>query len=277
MTSLIHQLRYLAGAVVLAAGLLLGFAASGAVPLQAVADEPPALLPPSAPSHVAVFQVETAAPAQYDEVLSVVDFEPGAWTYEHSYNGMAFFSVAEGTLTLRDAGKDTSYGRGQSFRRDRGAPFAIGNETTARARLIVTVLASPGAAGEARESDAAKPSRLPVTAFTGKTTLTTVPTRFILNQAIFEFRAGAGSGAHTHPASQGLQIVMSGEQVHRLSTGDVVQRPGDVFHDLASRPVSHENRGREPMVDVVSYVFWDNPPAVPASLPGVAPLPIPGR
>jgi quercetin dioxygenase-like cupin family protein len=71
-----------------------------------------------------------------------------------------------------------------------------------------------------------RPGVLPTTAFSGKATFTNVPARFSINQVILDFRAGAGSGAHSHPSGQGLVIVMSGEHRHRLLTGDVVQRVG---------------------------------------------------
>jgi quercetin dioxygenase-like cupin family protein len=104
--------------------------ASSAAPSSA--QEPPALLPASPPSHVAVFQVEAPAPAQYDEALSVQDFEPNAWTYERRHEGMAFFSVVDGAVTVRKDGKDTVYGKGQSFRQDAGVYYSIGNKANAR-------------------------------------------------------------------------------------------------------------------------------------------------
>src|SRR6266508_3491640 len=61
--------------------------ASSAVPMSA--QEPPALLPASPPSHFVTFQVETPGQAQYDEALTLQDFEPGAWTYERQHDGMA--------------------------------------------------------------------------------------------------------------------------------------------------------------------------------------------
>jgi quercetin dioxygenase-like cupin family protein len=260
------------GLVVLLAGSLAGFAAATA---PVFSQEPQPLLPAAPPSHNVVFQVETPAAAQYDEELSVLDFDPGAWTYERKHDGTAFFSVVDGSLTVRADSKDTVYRRGESFRQDVGKYYSIGNQGNAKARLIVTTLTSPGLSAVELHPEAARPTRLPITSFTGKATLTTIPARFTLNQAIFEFQPGAGSGAHIHPSGQGLQIVMNGQQRHRLLTGDIVQGPGDVLHDLPNRPISHENRGSEPMVDVVSYVFYGTPAAVPASIPGVQPLPAP--
>jgi quercetin dioxygenase-like cupin family protein len=259
----------LPGLMVVAAAMLPAwFLSSGAL-----AQEPPPLLPSPPPSHNVIFQVEAASPAQYDEELSVVDFEAGAWTYQRKHDGLSFFSVADGTLTLRTDGKDVAYTKGQSFRQTAGAYYAVGNLGSGKARLIVTTLTSPGLVAATNHPQADRPAKLAVTAFTGKATLTTIPANFVLNQAIFEFRPGAGSGAHVHPSGQGLQIVMSGEQRHKVLGGEIVQKPGEVLHDLANRPISHENRGSEPMTDVVSYVFYGMPAAIPASLPGVQPLP----
>lgn len=78
---------------------------------SAAAEDPPALLPPSPPSHFVLFTVEAPA-AQYEETLLLQDFEPGAWTTERRHDGMAFFSVLEGAVTMRKAGKDTLYAKG---------------------------------------------------------------------------------------------------------------------------------------------------------------------
>ncbi len=89
-------------------------ALSFATVTSVAAEDPPALLPPSPPSHVAAFQVEAAAPAQYEQTLTMLDFEPNAWTMERRHDGMAFFSVVEGAVTVRKDGKDSIYTRGQS-------------------------------------------------------------------------------------------------------------------------------------------------------------------
>jgi quercetin dioxygenase-like cupin family protein len=115
------------------------------------------------------------------------------------------------------------------------------------------------------------------TAFFGEATFNTIPARFSLNQLIIDFRPGAGSGAHSHPAGQGLVIVMAGEGRQRLLTGDVIQKVGDVFVDTPNRAVSHENNGSQTMTVVVSYVFAAGPPAaLPASIPGVPALVVAG-
>lgn len=149
--------------------------------------------------------------------------------------------------------------------------------TNARARLITTVLSEPGAPAEIAHPDAVRPTNMPRTAFSGSTTLNTVAARFTLNQLILDFRPGAGSGAHVHPAAQGLAIVIAGEQRNRLLNGEiVVQKTGDVFVDNPNRPVSHENNGSTMLTVLASYVGTTGaPPAVPASIPGVMPLPAP--
>lgn len=240
------------------------------------AQQPPSLLPISPPSHFALFQVEARAPAQYEQELSVLDFEPGAWTYERRHNGMAFFSVVEGSITLRQGGRETSYVRGETFRQNPGFFYSMGNAGNNRTRVIVTTLTPPGQPAEANHPEAARPSRLPAIAFIGKTTWGNVPERFTLNQLIVDFQPGAGSGAHYHPAGHGLVIVMAGEHVHRLEGRDVIQKVGESFVDgPAGRPVSHENQGRETLRVVASYMNWGTPPSVPASIPGVAPPPAP--
>jgi len=259
-----------------AASLVVGLAAAAGSAAPAFSQQPPMLLPPSPPSHFILFQVEAPAPAQYEEALSVLDFEPGAWTYERKHNGMAFFSVSEGTVTSRRDGKDTLYTRGESFRQDAGVFYSVGNTGAVRARLVQTTLTSPSLEAEADHPSATRPAKLPTTAFSGKTTFGNVPARFSLNQLIIEFRPGAGSGAHSHPAGQGLVIVMAGEHRHRLLGRDVTQKAGESFVDgPAGRPVSHENHGTEMLRVVGSYVFWGMPAAVPESIPGVAPLPAP--
>ncbi len=263
-----------AAIIALAMGLVIGGVASTALPSSA--QEPPALLPLLPPLHIVTFQVEAAAAAQYDEALTVLDFEPNAATYERRHDGMAFFSVVDGAVTLRKDAKDTVYTKGQSFRQDPGAYYSIANKTSAKARIITTTLTSPGSAAEANHPDAVRPAILPTIAFFGKATFNSVSARFSHNHAIFEFPPRGGSGAHIHPAGQGIQIVMSGEVRQRLLTGDVLLKPGDVFIDVPNRPVSHENAGSQGQVSVVAYIFAPGPPAaLPAVIPGVMPLPAP--
>jgi quercetin dioxygenase-like cupin family protein len=256
-------------------------AALAAAPLltaaPAFAEDAPQLLPPSPPSHLVVFTVEAPGPAQYEETVVLQDFEPGAWTVERRHDGMAFFSVLDGAIAVKKAGKVTLYARGQSFRIDAGEYYSAGNISNAGARLITTTLTEPGAPSDAPHPDADRPLKTPSTAASGHTTLNTVGGRFTLNQLILSFRPGAGSGAHVHPEGQGIAIVIEGEQRNRLLDGEIVlQKLGDAFVDRPNRPVSHENNGSTMLTVLASYVFnAGTPPGLPAVIPGVMPLPAP--
>src|SRR5215203_322975 len=82
-----------------------------------------ALLMPSAvalgqPGFTEVLEMrfQAAAPPAQPEILqTVLDFAPGAWTPLHTHGGPVYVTVLEGTITVREAGSDTTFAAGDGW------------------------------------------------------------------------------------------------------------------------------------------------------------------
>src|SRR6266540_634723 len=124
--------------------LVLGFATMGLATLvgggQATAQEPPR---PSV-KFASVFPV-SGSPRQYELVQQVLEFRPGASTYEHTHGGPAFVTVLEGQSTILEGATERTYGPGQTYSEGQGVALTAINKSSGTTRVLASFLLSPGA------------------------------------------------------------------------------------------------------------------------------------
>jgi len=119
------------------------------------------------PGPVAVYQTRTPGPAisgALDVVQLQADFAPGAWTPQHEHGGRGVVTVTEGSMRVKDANGERSYGTGESWVEGEGEVAAVGNAGDQSARLVGTFVLPKGATlTTLREPASATPATLPTT------------------------------------------------------------------------------------------------------------------
>jgi quercetin dioxygenase-like cupin family protein len=99
------------------------------------------------PSPMSQFQTRFAvvdAPAQFDQVLQIVDFPAGTWTPLHTPGGYVYTTVIEGAIITRSTRRgdvfEAAYEPGETFVETPGEYMQVGNATTANTRIMATAL-----------------------------------------------------------------------------------------------------------------------------------------
>jgi len=202
-------------------------ALSAVIPARPAAAEDP---PRPTQRMVSTFPV-SAAPAQYELVEQVVDFAPGAATRLHQHGGRAYVTVIEGQIAFSQGGVDTVYGSGQSYIEEAGSFHTLTNKGSAKARIFISVLLSPGQAHILAHPSSTAPAIAPTIAFLGRTVLGTQPAEFTLTQAVVDFSPGAYQPPHHH-GGVGLLIVIDGELAFRTEGAEKRLKPGGTFEDV---------------------------------------------
>jgi quercetin dioxygenase-like cupin family protein len=88
------------------------------------------------------------APERFDQVLTIVDFQPGSWTPRHTSGGNVYNTVVEGVISTRGVGStsfDAAYEAGGTFVEPAGEYLEIGNSGDTGARMISTTVLPKGA------------------------------------------------------------------------------------------------------------------------------------
>jgi quercetin dioxygenase-like cupin family protein len=111
-----------------------------------LAQQAPAPVPPAGPSGpVTRFPTRFTiadAPEQFEQVLMVIDFEPGSWTRPHMPGGNVYNTVIEGAISSRPMGSTsaTTYEAGGTFVAPAGEYVEVGNSGRVSARMISTTV-----------------------------------------------------------------------------------------------------------------------------------------
>lgn len=245
----------LVGAIVLATGAV---APAQQRAFMFAQEAPPA---PIIPRLITTFPVSTV-PAQYQMVMEMVDFAPGAGTPEYAYFGRAFVTVLEGTLTYKSGDEETALSAGPD---GRVSPppvtwFRLHNGGNVSARALITVLLLPDSPLMVVNRSSQAPANGPIIVHSARIVTPLRPGAFIFVQGIVEFPEGSGSPRHCHRGT-GMSIVLTGETVNTLGSSTLVQRPGEVLEDVPGRPAQHLNRSSAPATVAIAYLQPASGPA----------------
>jgi len=84
------------------------------------------------------------APAQFDQVLQIVDFPQGSWTPLHTPGGYVYTTVIDGTISTRlaaDGGaRETTFEAGDTFVQNPGEYLQVGNASARNTRIMATAV-----------------------------------------------------------------------------------------------------------------------------------------
>ena len=203
-------------------------------------------------TYVRMFPVEST-PRQYEVVQLVLEFAPGAWTPEHYHGGDTYVTVMEGQVTRVEGEKENVFGPGDTFVELRGVPHAAGNEGTANAKVMASILLSPGQPVTVNLPGEPAPANLPKASFVSRTTLGTQPAAFTLTQVVVDFGPTAYIPWHVHEGP-GLATVTAGEILFNTPTAELSRGPGGIFVD-ATLPHDARNVGSGDAQVIVTFLI----------------------
>ena len=224
---------------------------------SALAQEPP----PTAMARFAnPFPVEDQA-RQYDLAKIVLEFAPGDATGLQRHGGTAFMSVVSGEVSLIQDGMTTTAGPGGSFRVERADAYSLVNAGTTDARLVQSLLLSPGAQATLSNDDSANPPQI---TYQARITLGVQPAAFTFFHLLIDVPEGGIVPLHDH-AGPGLVMTLEGNLVHEFPMGDFAAGTGDVVLDEGSHAGHIADGG--PVLLWASFLIPPNTPPVlpPAS------------
>jgi quercetin dioxygenase-like cupin family protein len=192
--------------------------------------------------HLSRFDVPNP-PAQFDQVLLVVDFPPGTWTPPHTHGGPLFVTVAEGEISARMAGMpatEKKYRPGESFVETPGEFMEVGNAGTAKARVITTVVLPKGAALTTNQQGVGSQNIPPgpTTVYRATLDVQSRPSPLEVAHFVVEFPAGSWSPWHTHGGT-GFVLATEGEITSERGGTQERLRTGQSWVDSAVHRVGN--------------------------------------
>lgn len=211
-----------------------------------LAQQAPAPVPPAGPSGPLTrfptrFTIADA-PEQFEQVLMVIDFEPGSWTPPHMPGGNVYNTVIEGAISSRPMGstRATTHEAGATFVAPAGEYVEVGNSGDVSARMIsTTVLPKHTTLFTYADGNGAPPPRPTVV---GQAVIDVArPSRvFELMHMLVEFEPGMWTATHMH-GGYDLSMVATGAlalerrgEVESLTLGQgFVNTPG-LFHKVGN-------------------------------------------
>ena len=115
-------------------------------PLTVVDGTPSASAPPGPSTAFQSRRVELPAPtAAFDEAATtMLSFEPGAWTPQHSHAGLTLVGVMGGDMSVRIGDQEAGYTQGDLWIEQPGDIHAAGNAHASGANVAVTFLQNRG-------------------------------------------------------------------------------------------------------------------------------------
>jgi quercetin dioxygenase-like cupin family protein len=239
------------------AALLVGLVPLGAVRAQSATPGPLAG-PPGPVTHFPTHFLIADAPEQFDQVLMVIDFQPGSWTPPHMPGGNVYNTVIEGAISIRPMGNTsaTTYEAGATFVASAGEYVEVGNSGDVSARMISTTVLPKGATLTTYADVNVEPYRSVVDSYhlqdlfvppprptivgVGSVDVEGSATALELVQMLVEFEPGMWTATHRH-GGYDLSMVATGAvtlerrgEVESFASGEsLVNTPG-LFHRVGN-------------------------------------------
>ncbi len=252
-----RHVRILVFAMLLALGL----------PLSALADDPPA---PTQRHLYRVAGLPMTGPAEV--VTFVLEFPPGAATPPHTHPGLTLATVLEGEVTFDTQGTKQTYRVGESFTELPGDVGVAANLSTARTRVMASIILPKGAAPSAPQPGGPSPAPPAPTALYLSRIDAIIPAGgYDVVQQVLDFAPGVQTPVHSH-AGQVAVTVIAGENTFITGGKTAVYRTGESFVELPGVVGQARNAGTAPMAVMATYL---QPQGEPLSHP-VPPGPPPG-
>jgi quercetin dioxygenase-like cupin family protein len=231
--------------------LFLAMLVVGLAPASAgLAQQPPAPVPPAGPSGP-VTRLPTRftivdAPEQFEQVLMVIEFEPGSWTPSHMPGGDVYNTVIDGVISSRPMGSTsaTTHEAGATFVASAGEYVEVGNSGDVSARMISTTVLPKHATLTTYADSNVVPELTPTIVGLSAIDIERPSRVFELQQMVVEFQPGTWTAMHMH-GGYDLSMVATGAitldrrgQVTPLTVGQsLVNTPGLVHR------VGNESKG----------------------------------
>ncbi len=179
----------------------------------------------------------TNAPDQAEVVQQFVHFPPGAWTSHHSHGGQAINLVLDGTIALRQEGRDRPHQAGQAWTDSTTQLHAAGNVGSGSAHLVTNFLLPAGAT----QTTAQGGSPLePVIVYEARFPLPALAADAEIVQQVVDLPPGW----RAERISKGFvaSMVLEGVAVYSVDTAQKDYKPGEAWSAQAGAHIVEENK-----------------------------------
>jgi quercetin dioxygenase-like cupin family protein len=148
-------------------------------------------------AHQATFPNLTMT-GQFDELMVVLDFAPGAGVPLHVHGGPTLVTVLEGAITLREKGAEKTYKAGESWTEMSGNRHEAANPGPGKATVVVTFLLAKGAEPTTLQGGAQPSAPGPTVRYQAQFANLALPGQFDEVLVVLDFAPGAGVPLHVH-------------------------------------------------------------------------------
>jgi quercetin dioxygenase-like cupin family protein len=182
------------------------------------------------------------APEQFDQVLMVIEFPPGAWTPPHMPGGNVYNTVIDGAISIRPMGSTSAdtYEAGSTFVANAGEFVEVGNSGDVGARMISTTILPKEATLITYAADTRGQSPAPTIVGQGSISVDRPSRVFDLMQMLVDFDPGMWTAPHTH-GGYDLSMVATGAltlervgEAEPLELGQAFVNAPGVFHRVGN-------------------------------------------
>jgi quercetin dioxygenase-like cupin family protein len=155
-------------------------------------------------------RMQAADPPVVAELFqSVLEFEPGAWTPDHSHNGPSYNTVLEGEVILRIGDVDQTFTAGEGWIDEPDVRHLAGNQSVAPARLLASFVVTRGIPPSTFYDPEDESSLPPEPSFlaAGKMNALDLPSPMDVIHRVIELQPGTTVPAQAQPGPSILSVI----------------------------------------------------------------------
>lgn len=195
---------------------------------------------------------------RFDVVHLILAFEPGAWTPLHTHGGVAYVTVLEGQMIVREEGQEEQdYGPGETWIEYPGLFAEVGNEGAGSAQIFATFLLPRGAAltGLAHANAAGDTPPGPTVVHRSDFEDAAPLAEFDVIHMVLEFAPDAWTPVHTH-GGEAFVTVLEGHMRMRMENGEEANyAAGDQWLEVPGEFAAVGNPGTENARIAVTFLL----------------------
>jgi quercetin dioxygenase-like cupin family protein len=227
---------------------------SGLMPSQLVAQGQPTVTQALESQHDAP---RPLPPGPLDQVVQIVDVEPGAATPFHFHIGPGFATITSGTLTHRRFAldRDSTYPTGASFTELANDEHYGRNEGAEPVRILATFLIPRG--GEASTPTDEQPNPAPpgpTVPMSARVPIAATAPGYAVTQLVRHYEPGAEMASVLAPGDQAVVLVLDGDLSIRAGKGTRAVSAGDYWTESAGAATTSWNHTQASASVAVSVV-----------------------
>lgn len=194
------------------------------------------------------------APASFDLIQVVLEFDPGATTPKHVHPTTNVATVLEGEITAKTPSGNKAAKAGETIIEPLNQLVQAVNTGAGRASLVATYPVPKGGAPSTPVAGELAPAVPAKTLYKYTLESPSVSGTYDIVQLELEFAPGAQTPRHRH-GGPGILTVLQGQVTLQSDAGEKTYSAGDSFVEYPGQTLQAFNRGSVVLVVVASYLL----------------------